>query len=119
MNLSALSRRAKLPPVTLTDAATVATDASRGDHFRVTLGGNRTLGAPTNPTDGQMVLWEITQDGTGSRTLALATGAGGFVFGTDITAVNLTTTAAKTDVLGAIYHAASDRWRVLAFLKGF
>ena len=41
--------------VTLTDAATIATDASLGNLFRVTLGGNRTLGNPTNPVDGQKV----------------------------------------------------------------
>lgn len=107
------------PPVALVDAATIATNAALGNLFRVTLGGNRTLGAPTNPVDGQRVLWEITQDGIGGRTLALAGGAGGFAFGTDITAVTLTTAAGATDVLGAIYNAAADRWRVLAFAGGY
>ena len=39
--------------VNLVDAPTIATDASLGNYFRVTLGGNRTLGAPTNPTYGK------------------------------------------------------------------
>ena len=52
-------------PVTLTDAATIATDASTGTWFRVTLAGNRTLGNPTNPTDGQMVVWELIQEHVG------------------------------------------------------
>lgn len=103
-------------PVTLTDAATIATDASLGNRFRVTLGGNRTLGNPTNPSDGQQCIWEIKQDGTGSRLLTLDTK---FRFGTDITGVTLTTTANKTDYLTAIYNSSADKWDVVGFLKGY
>jgi hypothetical protein len=56
--------------VSLTDAATIAVDLSLGNNFSVTLGGNRTLGAPTNTTAGQSGVIVVTQDGTGSRTLA-------------------------------------------------
>lgn len=55
---------------TLTDAATVAMDASLGNNAKVTLGGNRTLGAPTNISGGQGGSIFITQDGTGTRTLS-------------------------------------------------
>jgi len=105
-----------LPPATLTDAATIATDASLGNHFRVTLGGNRTLGNPTNGTDGQKVLWEIIQDATGSRTLTLDTN---FVLGTDISSTTLTTGANKRDFLGAVYNATAGKWYVIAFVKGY
>jgi hypothetical protein len=105
-----------LPPVPLTDAATIATDASLGNHFRVTLGGNRTLGNPTNPTDGQKILWELIQDGTGTRTITLDTN---FALGTDITAVTLTTAAGKRDFLGAVYNAGAGKWYVIAFTKGY
>lgn len=54
---------------TLTDASTVAWDTASGHLASVTLGGNRTLGAPTNGTPGTYIL-RVTQDGTGSRTLA-------------------------------------------------
>jgi hypothetical protein len=54
----------------LTDAATIAVDASLANNFRVTLGGNRTLGNPTNLIDGQVLNFRIIQDGTGTRTLA-------------------------------------------------
>lgn len=104
------------PPGTLTDAATIATDASLGNYFRVTLAGNRTLGNPTNSTDGQKVVWEISQDATGSRTLTLGSN---FVLGTTITSTTLTTTASKTDFLGAIYNSTAGKWRVVAFSKGF
>lgn len=110
-------------PVALSAAAAnIATDASLGNAFRVTLGANGpyTLKAPTNPTDGQMAIWEIAQDGTGNRSLTLETGvAGGFAFGTDITSVSFTTTASKTDVLGCRYNAAANRWWVIAFVKGY
>lgn len=55
---------------TLTDAVTIVTDCNNGNVHRVTLGGNRTLGAPTNLKDGATYIWEIKQDVTGTRTLA-------------------------------------------------
>lgn len=56
--------------VGLTDAATIALDMSTFINGTVTIGGNRTLGNPTNPKVGQSGWIAITQDGTGSRTLA-------------------------------------------------
>jgi hypothetical protein len=55
---------------TLTDAATIAVDMSLGPHFMVTLGGNRTLGNPTNPDSAKEVWVAVRQDGTGGRTLS-------------------------------------------------
>jgi len=103
-------------PVNLTDGATIATDASLSNQFRVTLGGNRTLSNPTNGFDGQLVMWSIKQDATGSRTITLDTK---FRFGTDITSVTLTTTAGKTDKLGAQYNSGDDKWDVVSFVRGF
>jgi hypothetical protein len=56
--------------VTLTDAATIAVDWSTFLTGVVTLGGNRTLGAPTNAEPGTWRTIRVVQDGTGSRTLA-------------------------------------------------
>lgn len=53
----------------LTDAATIATDAATGVNFSVVLGGNRTMGQPTNLIDGRTYAWCLIQDATGSRTL--------------------------------------------------
>ena len=58
---------------TLTDGATITPDFGVGNNFSVTLGGNRTLANPTNLTAGQSGVIFITQDGTGSRTLAFGT----------------------------------------------
>ena len=57
---------------TLTDAATIAVNASLGDIFQVTLGGNRTIGVPTNPSTGQRITFVIDQDARGRRTLTWA-----------------------------------------------
>lgn len=56
---------------TLTDAATISVDMSYAN-FNVTLGGNRTLGVPTNLTAGQSGVITVRQDATGARTLAYA-----------------------------------------------
>lgn len=56
----------------LTDAATIAVDFSLGNNFDVILGGNRTLGVPTNPGRGQSGVIDLWQDGTGSRLLSFA-----------------------------------------------
>lgn len=60
-----------LAEVTLTDATTIAVDMATFINARVTLGGNRTLGNPTNPKVGQTGYIAVVQDGTGSRTLAM------------------------------------------------
>ena len=54
----------------LTDGATITPNFATANNFSVTLGGNRTLANPTNLTAGQSGAIAITQDGTGSRTLA-------------------------------------------------
>jgi hypothetical protein len=54
----------------LTDGATITADFSLANNFSVTLGGGRTLANPTNLTAGASGCIWITQDGTGSRTLA-------------------------------------------------
>jgi hypothetical protein len=88
----------------LTDGATITPDFAAANNYSVTLGGNRTLANPTNITAGQSGVIVITQDGTGSRTLAYGSYfkfAGG-------TAPTLTTTAAAVDVL-AYYVESSTR----------
>ena len=91
-------------PVALTDAATVAVDLSLSNHYTLGLGGNRTLGAPTNQTAGQSGVIVLSQDATGSRTLAFAS-VWKFPGGT---APTLTTTANAVDVL-AYYVESSTR----------
>ena len=99
-------------PVALTDAATVAVDLSLGNNFTLTLAGNRTLGAPTNVTAGQSGVIVVTQDSTGSRTLAYNS-VYKFAAGT---APTLTTTGSAVDVL-AYYVESSTRITVTSLLN--
>ena len=87
---------------TLTDGSTVTWDASTQDVCKLTLGGNRTLAAPTNNTTGQFISILVIQDGTGSRTL---TWNAVFEFASD-TAPTLTTTANLGDVFVFRYNGA-------------
>lgn len=100
----------------LTDASTIAVNAAMGNHFRVTLGGNRTLGTPTNPVDGQKITFEFTQDGTGGRTLAFS---GGYAFSLSVPQPTLTGTAGATDVIGFMYSSEITAWRCMGVNQGF
>jgi hypothetical protein len=99
--------------VTLTDAATVAWDMSTGIDFQVTLGGNRTLGDPTNTIVGRRGRIKVIQDGTGSRTLTKSSNhktAGG-------AAISLTTTASAIDYID--YDCVSSTEIRLSVSKGW
>lgn len=88
----------------LTDGATITPNFALANNFSVTLGGNRTLANPTNITAGQHGVIVITQNGTGSNTLAY----GSFYKFPAGTAPSLTTTASAVDVL-AYYVESSTR----------
>lgn len=79
----------------LSDGATITPDFSANNSFSVTLGGNRTLANPTNIVAGQSGVFIITQDGTGSRTLAY----GSYYKFPGGTAPTLTTTASAVDMI--------------------
>jgi len=82
---------------TLTDAATITWDVSAGQIATVTLGGNRTIAAPTNLKVTTYLL-HVIQDGTGSRTLTWNS-----VFKWPAgTAPPLTTTAAARDIFSFV-----------------
>jgi len=89
---------------TLTDGATIDWDAVTQDVCKVTLGGNRTLNAPTNGTAGQFISILVIQDGTGSRTL---TWNAVYEFASD-TAPTLTTTASLGDLF--VFRYNGTKW---------
>lgn len=98
----------------LTFASTLTIDASTGSLFRVTLTGAMTLANPTSPADGQRILVQFTQDGTGSRVLTL-----GSAFNVGGLTVTLSTAANKVDFMLAQYRSAASKWDVLAFGPGY
>ena len=107
------SARAYNPITTLTDAASITNNFALGNNFLVTLGGNRTLAAPTNAVAGQSGTIHIIQDGTGSRTLGYNT-AWQFV---SATVPTLSTGAGDVDIL--CYIARSSTTIDAALLKNF
>jgi hypothetical protein len=86
----------------LTDGSTVTPDFAVANNFSLAIGGNRTLANPSNLTAGQSGAIVITQDGTGSRTLAY----GSYFKFSGGTAPTLTTTASAVDVL--VYFVESS-----------
>ncbi len=59
--------------IALTSSATITPDGANGFNFTLTLAHNATLANPSNFKEGQSGLIKITQDGTGSRTMAYGT----------------------------------------------
>lgn len=88
---------------TLVDGAIITPTGTQNAH-QVTIGGNRTMAAPSSITAGATYVFKIVQDGTGSRTLAWASAynwPGG-------TAPTLTTDAAGIDIVsGFSFDGAS------------
>ena len=107
------SARAYNPITTLTDAASIAVDFALGNNFLVTIGGNRTLAAPTNAVAGQTGQIYVIQDETGSRTLSYNS-VYQFVSGA---APTLSTGAADVDIL--LYSTRSSTTIDAALLKNF
>lgn len=91
--------------VALTDGTTIAIDCDQSSTFDLAHAVNGTLSNPTNLRDG--MVWQIwvTQDATGSRTLAFGTkykAAGG------IGSLALSTAANAVDLLTFTYHSTKD-----------
>jgi hypothetical protein len=101
-NLTTVSGAVANVEDTLTDGATITWDVIDSPVAKVTLGGNRTLSAPsgTTPIAGQFISLTVIQDATGSRTL---TWNSVYEFTAD-TAPTLTTTASKADLFVFKYN---------------
>ena len=108
------------PPVVLSIVGgtpnTVATDATDSCFFTISATLSFTLSNPTNGHDGQIIVWRIKQDATGSRILTLDTN---FKLGTDITAVTLSTAANTTDYLAVRYNANTSKFDVISVVRGY
>ena len=102
--------------VNLTDAVTIAVDASLGNDFRLTIAGNRAMGNPANPSNGQQIIFQVTQGSGGSFTLSWGSS---YEFSADLPQPSLSTAAGQTDLLGFVYNAAKGSWLLAAFVNGF
>jgi hypothetical protein len=101
--VNAFTKNQSVAASALTSGTTVSTDASLSNNFKLTLATNGTLANPTNLTEGMILNFAITQDGTGSRTLAygsLFKFPGG-------TAPVLSTAAGAKDFMSCYYDGAA------------
>ena len=108
-NLTTISGAMLNTQDTLTDQATIAWDVIASPVAFVTLGGNRTMAAPsgTGAAAGQFISLLVKQDGTGSRTI---TWNAVYEFPSD-TAPTLTTTANLGDIFSFRYNGA--KWLLI------
>ena len=96
--------------VGLSDAPTISMDWKNGINFTVTLGGNRTLGNPSNGIPGTWRTIQVTQDANGTRTLAYGNqyvfpggAAGKPVIGTGNAAVSRISIYCRTTSIFEVY----------------
>lgn len=100
---------------TLTDGATIAWDvAAVGPFAEVVLGGDRTMGNPSNLVEGMILTLHLTQDGTGTRLISVWSST--WDWGTD-GVPTLTTAINKTDIITAVYRGTKLQAQV--FGKGY
>lgn len=94
------------PQVVLTPGTTVATNSALASLFTLAPVQNFTLSNPTNLQSGQSIIYQITQDGTGSR---VATYGSLFTFpgGTG----TLSTPAGSIDLITCVYDGAGAKLR--------
>lgn len=110
-----MSGRLNTAIVALSDAATIATDASLGNQFTVTITASRTLGNPTNAVNGQLLFFLIKQNGTGGYSLSFDTK---FVYGDSGVPVIATGANKQTAVL-VRYNSSDDKFVILAWEPNF
>ena len=92
------------PEATLTDGSTPSWNALTQPVAKITIAGNRTIGAASGGVAGQFISLLIIQDGTGSRTM---TWNAAYEFKDD-TAPTLTTTASKGDLF--VFRYNGSKW---------
>jgi hypothetical protein len=113
-SLASMDIRYKNVPITLTFATPLNTNVALGNYFRTAaITTAFTLANPTNPTDGQVVTWELLQDATGSRVMTLDTQ---FVLGGFVATLS---GASKRDFLTAVYNSVTTKWYVTQFAKNY
>jgi hypothetical protein len=93
--------------VTLTDGGTISPNCEDGNVFRLVIGGNRTMAAPSNPRPGQTIVFHIIQESAGGHTLAWNS-VYKFAGSVDPT---LTSGNGSVDVFAFNYDSTSNAWR--------
>lgn len=97
--------------VTLTDAATIATDCAMGRNFKVKIDDSRNMGAPSNVKVGMVYTYEIEQGTGGSRTITWDA-----VFKAGDGTRTLSTSEGDKDIISYL-AVASDRFAFLGIRR--
>ncbi len=101
---------------TITDAATLVAPAALAGIFDITIAASRIMGLPTNLIgDGQMIIFRITQGGSGSN---LITWNAVFDFGAAGAPV-LSTAVGSVDIIAGIYNLAKAKWEMVPASLGY
>jgi hypothetical protein len=116
-----VSKRIAAGAGTVAYAATVTPNCDDYNTLNIgTLTGTITVNNPTGtPVDGQTLVLIFTQDGTGHAVTLGTSGSSNIVYGTDITASDLPTTASKSFEVCLKWHASTSKWRVVSLIRGF
>jgi hypothetical protein len=102
---------------TLTPQASVTTDLSTGNTFRITVTGSTMLMNPTNATDGASYVWYIKQDGVGSHAITLGDK---FVIPTTATTpLAFSVSANYMDIFATRADATLDKMYVISMIPGY
>lgn len=101
--------------IALADAASIIPNAANGNIFDVTITADRSMQNFINPSNGQKILFRITQGVGGSHNIAWG---GAYDFGAS-GAPTLSTAAGKTDLIGGVYNAATSTWQMVPASLGF
>jgi hypothetical protein len=97
----------------------VAVNAALGNVFTLTLTSSSwTVSAPSNPVNGQHIIFLLTQGSGGSFTVSWASGTSSYNFGT-AGAPTLSATAGDVDMIGFVYVGALEQWCYAGSALGF
>ena len=101
--------------ITISGSTQTLTPGVATGKYKLTLEADVTF-TMSGGTDGMVVLLELIQDATGSRTVAFDSSV---VFGTDITSFTATTTASLVDYVLLQYSGALSKWCFMSYVRGF
>lgn len=96
----------------LTYATSVTPNAATSRNFSIAATGSFTLNAPTNPTNGQMIMVEVRASAAVTVTIAAA-----ILLTTGLTA-SLAVASGKSGFIGVRYSTAAAAWYLLASTSG-
>jgi hypothetical protein len=97
-------------------SGSIATDASLGGIFDLTLAGSGLLADPTNGSDGQSLRWRISYANSG---IPLTLGNNFRIPSSASSPLLFSSSSGTMDILGATYDSSRNKWDIIAFVPGY